>query len=284
MTSWAGAAASTCALVTALANPLAKLAGVATSSLGLVTSATANEAISLSQTQQQFNVGTLITLFTIDATSIGGSLYRFCPMSESSAIVVWQGNDYPPIACQSEDWEINGQGKLPTPKLRVSNVGGLFGSFVIALQDLVGSTVTRYRTFQKFLDGQEFADPTVFFEPDIYIIQRKTAHTKEMVEWELSSPLDQENVYLPSRVVLKYNCTQIYRIWDPVALAFNYANVTCPFNGSQNGNKSYDENGNLTTDPNDVCGRLDSDCALRFPGQPLPTWAFPGVGGTGTGG
>jgi lambda family phage minor tail protein L len=273
-------------LLTTEADCSLTVAGNVNSLIKFLTVANAEAAVTLTSQQQQFSTGALVTLYEIDATSLGGSVYRFTPMTQNNQVVVWRGVEYPPLACESEGWEINGTGQLPQPKLRVSNVGGLMGSIVIALQDLVGAQVTRYRTFAQFLDNGSSADPTVFFEPDIFVIQRKATQTKALIEWELSSILDQENVFLPNRFVLKYNCTQRYRIWDPAlnggAGGFDYTNVTCPYNGTQNGNQSYDENGNPVPQDQDVCGRLDSDCALRFPGQPLPTWAFPGVGAVGS--
>jgi lambda family phage minor tail protein L len=278
MTTWQGAAKSL-PFISTHATLIATLTGAASSIIAMHTNATPIAASTLPEISQGFSLGPLVTLFEIDATLLGGAVYRFCSMSENNAIVLHGGNPYPPIACSAEGFDITSQGSLPTPKLRVSNVGGLFGSLVISLKDLVGAQVTRIRTFQQFLDGQPLADPTVHFAPDVFTIQRKSIHNKQMIEWDLSAPLDQENVFLPNRAVFKYNCTQTYRLWNPSTSSFNYTGVTCPFNGSQNGNQSYDEGGNRTTDPNDICGRKDSDCALRFPGQPLPTWAFPGVAG-----
>lgn len=233
---------------------------------------------------QRFSVGERIELFDLDTTQIpgGGGVFRFTPMASANTAVTWRGNEYTPMACTSDGFELNGQTQSARPRLRVSNVGGLFGTAVIALGDLRGAIVTRYRTFKRFLDGQPDANPTAYMVPDVFIIQRKTTHTKEYIEWELSSPIDQENVFIPGRPVMKYVCTRRYRVWNPNTVSFDYSRAQCPFNGSQNGDLMYDQSGNPVADPaQDVCGRQDSDCLLRFP-QPdnngLPTWAFAGVG------
>lgn len=287
MTTWQGAFASV-GQFGATVNPTARYGGSFNSVGKAVDNVTAIESATLSAEVQKFSLEALVTLFMIDASAIGGSIYRFTGMTNNGQVVIWNDEEYAPLANQSDGWEIPGNGNLPTPKLRVSNIGGLIGNLCITLDDLVGAVVTRYRTFGQFIDGGSSADPTIYFEPDIFRIERKTIHTKEMVEFELASALDVENVYLPARVVLKYNCTQFYRLWntalDGGAGAFDYSHATCPFNGTQNGNLYYDENGTLVTNPSqDVCGRLVSDCKLRFPGQPLPTWAFPGVGAAGVG-
>ncbi len=198
-------------------------------------------------------------------------------MAYSSGPVLWQGNIYSPFAATASGFETNSQ-KPSTPKIRVSNAGNIFGAVVVSLGDLCGATFTRYRTFSNFLDGQPNANANAMFPPDVYTIQRKSVHCQEYIEWELSAPTDQEQVVLPRRVVLKYTCTQRYRVWN--GTTFDYTNVECPFNGSQNGNLYFDATGAQQSDPSlDVCGRLDADCRLRFPSpQPLPTWAFPGVG------
>jgi lambda family phage minor tail protein L len=231
---------------------------------------------------QQFNVGERIELYLMDNTENGGGIFRFTPMTFSTIPITWRGDVYTPIACVADGFEVNGANGNPQPKLRVSNVGGLFGAAVITQSDLRGAVITRFITFKRFLDGQSEADPNAVLVPDVFIVSRKTTHTKEFIEWELISPIDQETVLLPRRPVLKLTCTRRYRRWN--GASFDYSKAECPFNGTQNGDLMFDAAGNQVTDPAlDVCGRLDGDCLLRFPqdvNNGLPTWAFPGVGST----
>lgn len=238
--------------------------------------------IQLSSHMQQFSVGERVELFTLDNTENGGGVIRFTPMTYSTVPIEWRGQTYTPIACVVEGYELNATAGNPQPKLRVSNIGGLFGAAVITQQDLRGAIVTRYVTFKRFLDGQPEADPNAVLVPDVYSVFRKTTHTKEFIEWQLAAPIDQETVLIPGRPVLKYTCVRRYRRY--VGGSFDYSKAQCPFNGSQNGDLMFDAAGNAVTDPAlDVCGRLDGDCLLRFPqdvNNGLPTWAFPGVGST----
>lgn len=236
----------------------------------------------LAEHSKRFNVGERIELFVLDATVVGGGIYRFTPMAYSTSKITWQGNVYEPLACAADGFELNGSAQNPRPKIRVSNIGNVFSSAVISLQDLRGSILTRYRTFKRFLDGEPEADPNTYYVPDIFIMQRKSTHTKEYIEWELSAPSDQENVKLPARLALKYVCMRRYRVWDPVSASFDYSKNQCPFDGSQNGGLMFDSADQPTVDPaQDICSRKDAGCLLRFP-QPanngLPTWAFPGIG------
>lgn len=263
-----------------IARPNAVWSPTTRSTIQFVSVAAPDEGQILDATSQAFNVGARIELYVVDATAIGGDIYRFVPMAFSSLPVVWKGEVYSPFAASCEGFDSDSQ-KPATPKIRVSNVGNIFGAIVVNLGDLCGATFTRYRTFKQFLDGQSAANANANYAPDIFTVQRKSVHSQEFIEWELSAPTDQEQVLLPRRLVLKYTCTKRFRRWDPIARAFNYVGVECPYNGSQNGNKLYDASGNPVTDPAlEACGRLDSDCTLRFPSpQALPTWAFAGVGG-----
>lgn len=214
-----------------------------------------------------------VVLYEIDATVIGGDVYRFTSSAFESAPVYFGGNLYSPIPVDSDGWEWGGRSALPQPILRVSNVSLGFGAAVIAFGDLKGATVTRKRTFRRYLDGQPYADPEQFFPVDVYKINRKRTHNNKLIEWELSAATDQSGVYLPQRPILRNACTHKYRRWDPDTLTFDYTKATCPY-----AEESYfDANGNVVEAPQDRCGKKLSDCVLRFQSAPLPTRAFPGV-------
>lgn len=221
---------------------------------------------------QQAAADALVELFTLDATALGSLVYRWTPGTLSDAPIAFRGETYTPLPIEAEGFEWNGRGPLPTPSLRVSNIGGLVGAFVIGYGDLLGATVTRLRTFRKFLDGQPGADPDAHFAPDVFRIERKRAHDGEMIEWELSTVLDQEGVQLPGRQCLKGACTHTYRRWT--GSAFDYTRATCPYTGSI----YFTGDGGSTVNPAlDACGKGLGDCIARFPSAPLPTRAFPGM-------
>lgn len=222
----------------------------------------------------QANVGEIVTLFKLDTTVIGGEqVFYFVEGAKVDGEIVFQGQAYQPIDVEAEGFEWNGQGQAPQPSLRVSNVLNVLGAAILELNDLLGAEVTRLRTFAKYLDGQPTADPNQYFEPDVFRVEQKKEHNKFYILFALSSVIDQQGRYLPSRQVLRDVCTHVYRRWDSVAEEFTYEKATCPYQGSSYFNRQ----GSAVQSNQDVCGKRLSDCKLRFDGENLPYRGFPGV-------
>lgn len=190
--------------------------------------------------------------------------------------VKFGGNLYTPLPIVVTGFEWAGTGKLPRPKLRISNVGGLAGALVIANGGLEGAEVTRFRTFREYLDDGESPDPSGIMEPDRFTIDRKSSHTKVLIEFELSPALEQQGVKLPRRVMLRDTCDFTYRQWvtDAGGLV-GFVPGTCPYAGA-----SYFKADDTSTASaaEDVCGQRLPSCAARFgTGAKLPFGSFPGI-------
>ena len=230
---------------------------------------------SIASDVQNPSLGGLITLFKVDCSSIGGSVYRFVPATVAGTTVYFNSLEYTPIDIEGSGFEYRGKGQLPRPKFKLSNTTHTMQAAITQYDDLLGVPVTRIRTFEKYLDGKPDADPLARFPDDLYVIERKVTQTKQFIEWELSAYMDFEGKILPNRQVLRDTCIWIYRVWDSVAGAFNYDNVGCPYTGSS----MFKKDGTITTTPSeDVCGKRLSDCVLRYNNNPLPFGGFPGVG------
>lgn len=233
---------------------------------------------------QQSSLGARVELIDIDLTDRGGQVIRLVPaplvlFSGGSVIpqaVTWRGNIYTPHPFETEGWEWGGDGPAPTPKFRTANVDLAFTRLNIQYSDLVGATLTRWRTFDKFLDGQPEADPDSHYQVDIYKIDRKSLQNKTIVEYELASPIDQQGILLPSDSVIKNSCQWQYRFWD--GNEFDYTKVIgCPYVGED----MFTVDGATTSVPAlDNCGKRVSDCKKRFPTGSLPFGGFPGVAQT----
>jgi lambda family phage minor tail protein L len=228
---------------------------------------------------QQLSTDALVELFELDTTSMTtihgvpgvGATYNWTPGTLGGAPVMFGGVAYTPIDIEASGWEWNGQGKLPQPKIRVANIGGIASGLVAEYGDLVGATITRMRVYQSNLDGQPNADASAFFEPDMFTVNRKSNQNKAFIEFELRSRFDAQNLKLPRRQVLRDTCTQTYRAYRDGA----FIQGSCPYVGTA----YFTVAGASTTDPAaDQCGRKQSDCLLRFGNAPLPTYAFPGAG------
>ncbi len=185
----------------------------------------------------------LITLFEIDIGDIvfQNALYSDRILSAGDPTVFrfhntvklfnsdvwWKGNQYAAAPIRAEGFETNGRGTLPKPKLSltVSEEGidalSKLKSALVEIGDLTGATVTRIRTFAKYLDSQNFQgqptpdgfdpDPNVEFARDKFFIDRKSQESKLVLEFELSSILDVEGVLLPRRIVSADRCPFTYR-------------------------------------------------------------------------
>lgn len=226
-------------------------------------------------------LGAQVELIDIDLTNQGGTVLHIVPAPLLSFIgesivpqsVTWRGNIYTPHPFETDGWEWNGDGEAPTPKFRTANVDLSFTGLNIQYSDLVGATLTRWRTFEKFLDGQPDADPDSHYQVDVFKIDRKSLQNKTVVEYELASPIDQQGVLLPSDSVNKNACPWTYRFWD--GNEFDYTKVIgCPYVGTN----LFTVDGATTSVPSlDVCGKRVSDCKKRFPTGSLPFGGFPGV-------
>lgn len=213
---------------------------------------------------QKLDPGARIELFDLDATVLGGgSIYFHAGTTADRQPLVWKGNTYNPWPIEVNGYEINGRGQLPTPKMRVANIGGVVTALALAYDDLVGATVIRRRTLAKYLDGAPGADPTAELPLDVYYVERKISETRLMVEFELASALDVEGVQLPRRQVIANMCSWEYRGPD------------CGFTG---GAVAQANDQPTTVLELDSCSKRLTGCKMRHVGLPLPYGSFPTAG------
>jgi lambda family phage minor tail protein L len=216
-----------------------------------------------SDLQPLYNSG-IIALYTLDLTAIAGPVFRFCNYNNTSgANVSFGGVSYTAIPIETEGFEINSSGQIPTPILRVSNVFGTITGLIGQYEDVVGAKLIRRRTLIKYLDGQPSANGSAHFPDDIWFVERKMREDKLVVEFQLASSLDLEGVQLPFRLMLQDTCPWTYR------------GDGCGYGGPPVANQ-FDQ---PTGDPNlDDCGKRVSSCRLRFgPFAILPFGGFPGL-------
>lgn len=151
--------------------------------------------------------------------------------SNPHGIIKWQNNFYYPFPIQADGFEYSTAGTLPTPRLVIGNTNpdktqNAFLSYlrmqIESIGDIIGAKFTRIRTFLKFLDGSNFEggvnpynnNPNLYemeLPKDIYYIDRKTLENKELIEYELSTSLDLENIVLPGRTIYAKKCPFQYR-------------------------------------------------------------------------
>lgn len=106
---------------------------------------------------QQLSPGSLIQLFVVDMSVVGGGMLRFHEHLQAGPIV-WQGNSYSPWPLQTEGFARTSSNN-PSPSLTLANVDRSISALCMAYEDLVGAKVTRLRTLSKYLDAVNFVGP-----------------------------------------------------------------------------------------------------------------------------
>ena len=226
---------------------------------------------------QSIAPSSIIELFELqlNTTQHGtNDVYRFHAGANlnSNGEVVWAGNSYMRFPIEAEGFEYSGKGTLPRPKIRVSNIMGTITAIMLTTP-LEGAKVTRIRTMARYLDAVNFPggvnpfgtpDPTALLPSEIYYVDRKSAETRDVVEFELAAAFDLASVRAPKRQCLANICQ-----WE-------YRSSECSYTGSN----YFDENdGSVPTLAQDVCGKRLSSCKARFGvTAALPFGSFPSIG------
>lgn len=216
----------------------------------------------------------LVSLFQLDLTSLGGDLLNFTTELRAGARVSFGGVQYAAVPVEIDGMTISGTGALQTPTLTIGNTDGLIQSIVNSLGDLAGCKLTRWRTFARFLDGGVSPDPTTFYGPDVYKIDRKSADTPEQIQWELSTLVDTQGMYV-GRTMIRDTCMWRYRSWNAATGTWDYSKAKCPYAGT----RYYDINNRQVASPSlDVPARNRGCCEVRFGARAaLPFGGFPGI-------
>ena len=144
-----------------------------------------------------------ITLHNIGTGEVAGNSYQVINGIQVSFPAI-----YPRIAAtqvfQAFPLDIQGieqttEGQYPRPKLTISNLDNFFGNLCFDYNDIIGSTVTYYKTFSHLLEAGITAPPVTF------IISQKTTHTPSVLQFELRYPEDKENQFMPKNQMLRGN-------------------------------------------------------------------------------
>jgi lambda family phage minor tail protein L len=218
---------------------------------------------------QKLAPGELVELYELDASSLGAGTLYFHPYPQQGAIW-WQGVEYSGYPVEAKGFARTSD-KQPTPTLTVANVGGAITALCLAFDDLVGTKVTRRRTFGRFLDAANFpggnpeADPGEEMTPEVWFIERKASESPISVQFELSSAMDFQGVMVPRRQIIANQCPWRYRL-----------DAECGYTGGPVATVTDQP----TTNPAlDRCSHKISGCKLRFgENAELPFGGMPAAG------
>tara|TARA_Y100001973_G_scaffold19676_1_gene29036 strand:+ start:680 stop:1408 length:729 start_codon:yes stop_codon:yes gene_type:complete len=220
----------------------------------------------------------VLELFELDVSVIaaGQPVIRFVSAVAVDNVIQRGGVGFMPTPIETEGFDQGGTGAVPQPTITVGDLTGQIGPWVWASQDLLGATLTRTLVLRENMDDGADPDPSVSIgPPSLFKVAQKLSQTSSEVTFRLVAEIDQGEQKLPRRQVFKDSCLRRYRVWNSATSTFDYAAADCPYNGAA----LFDITDQTTTiEGVDQCSRKISGCRLRFPGAPLPTTAFPGVG------
>ena len=233
----------------------------------------------LSEELQRLAPTAVIDLFEIvldkEINGRDGILRYHSGKNEITEPIKFNGNEYPAVPVETSGFEFTSKGVLPRPTLKVGNVDNVITS-LIRLMNPLAAKVRRIRTFAKFIDASNFANPGghTTADPDAKIVEtwyidRIASENQQYVEFELTPKLDLTNLALPRRTIEEF-CPWVYR-----------GNRECPYVGDAcfTVNDVPLENGTLEQrKAADVCGKRLSSCQARFPNRDsLPYGGFYGA-------
>ena len=230
--------------------------------------------------------------------------------------IIFDSQVYTRIPIAAEGFEYTNTGTLPRPTITISNLDSLITGLLLLVNattagnDLGGAEVIRIRTLAKYLDSDNFiadklaiteagdflvtqggdnleftdvvtnstADPNARFPDERWFIDRKANETRDTVTFELASKFDLAGQKIPRRQIIANICQWKYKGLDG----------NCPYDPSTGPGKDIDgvnyrffdaRNEPVSTEAEDVCGKLVSSCKCRFgENGELPFGSFPGAG------
>jgi lambda family phage minor tail protein L len=196
----------------------------------------------------------------------------FTPGTKGSQ-VRFNGITYQPVPVRLEGLQKRGRGPVPRLTVVVPDVDKLMTMLLATYGNLLGCKITRRQVFRSALDDGENADPTDFFGPEIFYIDRIVRHSPgQEVVIECASPLDIQGTMLPGRQMVRDVCSHTYRLWNGATFAYG----SCPYAGGAMFRADNSVTGSVAEDR---CAKSLNACRLRFgTSAPLPFRGFPGMG------
>jgi lambda family phage minor tail protein L len=184
----------------------------------------------------KFNPSSLLSLYELDASAVGGPhLYFHDGSSNNYQNITLDGQEYTAFPIFMEGFEYDGKGSLPRPRLRAANVNGFVSAYILGGSSLINARFMRRRIFARYIDAVNFTngvnpfgtpDPTAVYPDDVFVVNRKVTENRQYVEFELSTPLEIDNVMLPNRQIFAHIC------------GFKYRDSSCGYSGVPVGDKN----------------------------------------------
>jgi len=141
--------------------------------------------------------------------------------------IKYLNNEYFFIPVKTDGFDFS-ENSLPRPTLTFDNTDSFFGLKTRFFKDFIGYSIKRTKTFVKFLHGDNFPNninpygtgTEISFPTEKFIINQKTIENDNIIQFELTSPLEKEAAFLPNRKIVFNTCQWRYR-----------SNIGCGYSG-----------------------------------------------------
>ena len=238
----------------------------------------------LTSNLQSINPSAVIELFQLELNAtqhgVDQTYYFSGPEQFGNNGITFGGQLYTLLPLEAEGFAYTGQGSLPRPTLKVSNVFSTITALLATLPNgLEGAKVTRLRTLARYIDDINFPsesefiitqsgdtlatqsgdlligiesignpygtpDSTALFPSEVYYVDRKSIENRNIVEFELASAFDLAGVRAPKRQCIG-RCQWVYR------------SAECGYTGTDYFDLNNNPVGNASED---VCSKRQSSC------------------------
>lgn len=171
------------------------------------------------------NPSGMVQLFELDLTEIlddeislgEGVFYFYNGNNFNYQTITWNGIEFQPLPSEAMEFGMD-TNKPPRPKIKIANVRGAIGQ-ILQEVPIEGGTLRRYVVPIKYLPASNFkggnpwgeTEQENLFEPSVFIVERKLSESPDLIEYELSIPIDMEETKLPSIQVMANVCPYTYR-------------------------------------------------------------------------
>ena len=121
--------------------------------------------------------------------------------------------DYVPVPIDIEGMKFESDGAIFRPTLTIANIAAVFSTNIgdMDYEELIGARVTKRTTLRKYLYDSNTANPPIEFPIQKYNIDRIQQKNILNVVFELASPIDIQNVTVPTRQVIGGACPWQYQ-------------------------------------------------------------------------
>ena len=165
--------------------------------------------------QKQDPGSALVELFELELDST--TVYFHSGVEEDLSTVQFREEGgtirtYTALPLQAKGFKSDPSATSARPTITFANVSNTFKTAISDYDALLGSTLIRRTTLQKYLVGESGdSTPPVEFPKQIYLFDRITAQSKTAITFECATPYDLQGITLPKRQVIANACPWLYQ-------------------------------------------------------------------------